>query len=305
MKILKSKSFTDFSKSTWQGVGFSLVPENSVNLGLNLDSDNELGPLVSRKGTTLINQLVDGQDILGLHNYRDSLGSNSKLFAVISDGTNVDIYDAVAGTKSLEDDSTPVSESLSPSTSKSVSPSTSVSPSNSPSRSPSISLSISPSKSLSISPSVSPPQSHSPSSSPSASPSTSPSSSISPSTSPSSGSYIGLKTRFLTYLNSCLRLNGVDPPKAFNGSAWVTTGGVFDLSNLPPASKYAIEFKDRVYVSGNTNNPDRIDISGIADSNTRAVSWTSGNKFFLTEQEDGGGGITGLWKVPGYVIIGK
>jgi hypothetical protein len=118
-------------------------------------------------------------------------------------------------------------------------------------------------------------------------------------------SYEGLKTRFLTYLNSCLRLNGINKPKAFNGTSWIDTGGVFDLANMPQASKYAIEFKDRIYVAGKSDFPDQVDISGIADASTRAVSWTVGNRYIVFEQEDGGGGITGLWKVPGYVIVGK
>jgi hypothetical protein len=235
------------------------------------------------------------------------------------------------------------SPSKSLSASPSVSPSTSISPSASPSKSisvsPSISSSISPpnsfssSASPSVSPSVSPPQSESPSISPSVSSSLSPSvstsispsispsissslspsrsSSISPSASPSVSpsvtTYEGIKTRFLTYLNSCLRLNGINSPKAYNGTSWITTGGVFDLSDMPQASKYAIEFKDRVYVAGKSDAPDQVDISSIADSQTRTVSWDTadGAKFIVFEQEDGGGGITGLWKVPGYVIVGK
>jgi len=77
------------------------------------------------------------------------------------------------------------------------------------------------------------------------------------------------------------------------------------LDNMPQTSKYAIEFKDRVYVAGRTDYPDRVDISGIASSTARTVSWTSGNKFILFEQEDGGGGITGLAKVPSYVLVFK
>lgn len=77
------------------------------------------------------------------------------------------------------------------------------------------------------------------------------------------------------------------------------------MANMPQASKYAIEFKDRIYVAGKSDYPDQVDISGIADPSTRAVSWTTGNRYIVFEQEDGGGGITGLWKVPGYVIVGK
>jgi len=222
MKELKAISYNNWKDGTYQDIAESLAPDSSFKLGLNLDSDYILGWLVSRLGTTIVgSQLVDAKPILGLHNFRDSVGSGSKLFAVISDGSYSDIYDVVAGTKSLENDTK------------------------------------------------------------------------------------NLDTFFLTYLDSCLRLNGTDQPKAWTGSAWVDTAGTFDLDNLPQTAKYAIEFKDRVYVAGMSANPDRVDISGIANSTTRAVSWTVGNRFILFEQEDGGGGITGLWKVPGYVIVGK
>jgi hypothetical protein len=114
-----------------------------------------------------------------------------------------------------------------------------------------------------------------------------------------------LKTRFLTYLNQCLRLNGVDSARSWDGTYWLSTGGSFDLSNLPTTAKYAVEFKDRVFVAGMSDAPDRLDYSGIANASTRAVSWTSGNGFIVVEQEDGGGGISGLAKVPGYVLIFK
>lgn len=222
MKYLKQKSYRDFSRGTWNSIQNSLAPENSVALALNLDSDNELGSLVARNGTTLINaQIIDTKPVLGLHNFRDSVGSADKLFAVVSDGSYSDIYNAIDGTKSLENDTK------------------------------------------------------------------------------------DLKTRFLTYLDSCLRLNGTDQPKAYNGTAWVDTAGAFDLDNLPQTAKYAVEFRDRVFVAGMAADPDRVDISGIANSTTRAVSWTSGNSYILFEQEDGGGGITGLAKVPSYVLVFK
>lgn len=222
MKKLKARSYSDFSKGTWANISESLAPDNSVKYNINLDSDKILGELVSRDGTTRVgNQLVSGAKCLGLHNFRDTVGSGSKLFSVFSDGVNSDIYDTVGGTKSLQDDTK------------------------------------------------------------------------------------DNKTRFLTYLDSCLRLNGTDAPKAWNGSAWVTTGGAFDLSNIPAGTKYAIEFKDRVIIAGRTDSPDRVDISGIANATSRTVSWTVDNRFFLAEQEDGGGAIQGLGKVPGYVLIFK
>jgi len=219
---LKQKQYRDWSKGTWNDIQNVLAPENSVKLGLNLNSNDELGSLVSRMGTTDVDaQIINNKPILGLHNFRDSVGTGDELFAVLSDGANNDIYDALDGTKSLEDDTK------------------------------------------------------------------------------------DLKTRFLTYLDSCLRLNGTDQPKSYTGAAWVDTAGTFDLDNMPQTAKYAIEFKDRVYVAGMVADPDRVDYSGIANSVTRAVSWTVSNGFIIFEQEDGGGGITGLAKVPGYLLVFK
>src|SRR3990167_2944836 len=42
------------------------------------------------------------------------------------------------------------------------------------------------------------------------------------------GDTTGLKTRFATFLDACVRVNGTDACKSFNGSAWATTGGPFD-----------------------------------------------------------------------------
>lgn len=221
-KMLRAKSYADFSKACWQSIGEALAPENSVKLNLNLNSDEILSWLVSRLGTTLVGaQLVDNKPILGLHNFRDSVGSGSKLFAAISDGANTDIYDVVAGTKSLQDDTK------------------------------------------------------------------------------------DLKTRFLTYLDSCVRLNGTDAAKAWNGTAWVTTGGAFDLANFPSGAGAAIEFKDRVYAYLFASDPDKVQKSGIANAATRQISWTVDNGFIVFEQEDGGGGLTAGAKVPGYLLFWK
>lgn len=57
-----------------------------------------------------------------------------------------------------------------------------------------------------------------------------------------------LKTRFVQFLDSILRLNGTDAAKSWNGSgAWSTSAGVFDLTNCP-AKKYGINYKDRVHL---------------------------------------------------------
>ncbi len=113
------------------------------------------------------------------------------------------------------------------------------------------------------------------------------------------------KTRFITYLNSVLRVNGVDNAKSFNGNSWITVGGAFDLHNFPAITDLAIEWKDRVYLAGDNANPDTLYYSGVADPTTRAISWENGNGTIVVEQEDGGGGIKALEKVPGYLLIFK
>lgn len=213
--------FRDYSGGTIRTVQSAISPQNSVKLALNMDSDKEIGSLVSRLGTNRIgSQVVSGATCLGLHYFRDTVGSSHKLFGVFSDGVNNDIYDMVAGTKSLEDDTK------------------------------------------------------------------------------------DLKTRFCTYLDSVVRVNGTDAPKAYDGSSWVTSGGAFDLSNMPNG-KTVVEWRDRVYVWGISTTPNVLKYSGIADDVTRTVSWTVGNGQIEIEQEDGGGDGTALAKVPGYLLIFK
>lgn len=217
----------DFSRGTVRTVQNSIVAPNSVKLALNMDSDIELGSLISRLGTDRIGtQAVASAACKGLHYFRDTVGSGHKLFGVFSDGVNNDIYDMLTGTKSLEDDT------------------------------------------------------------------------------------VGLKTRFCTYLDSCVRVNGTDAVKSWNGSAWVSSGGTFDEADMP-IGKVVIEWKDRIYTAGVSTAPDILYYSTVADPDARTVSWTisaddpdsAGN--IPIEQEDGGGGITALEKVPGYLLIFK
>lgn len=113
------------------------------------------------------------------------------------------------------------------------------------------------------------------------------------------------KTVFLTYLDSCLRLNGTDAPKAYNGTSWITTGGAFDLANFPSGATGAIEWKDKIYAWGFSTSPDSVKYSGTANPSTRTVSWTTGNGELVFEQEDGGGKIVGCAKIPGYLLVFK
>lgn len=111
----------------------------------------------------------------------------------------------------------------------------------------------------------------------------------------------GLKTRFCTFLGSIVRVNGTDGCKSFNGS-WVTANGAFDEANMP-LFHVVLEWKDRVY--GATTDSNILQYSSIADPDLKIVSWTEGNGQIEIEQEDGGGQITALEKVPGYILIFK
>jgi hypothetical protein len=112
-----------------------------------------------------------------------------------------------------------------------------------------------------------------------------------------------LKAYFLNYAGDTLRLNGTDAVKAYNSASWVTTGGVFDLANMPAGYKYPKEFLDRVYLWGNATTPYRLYYSGLLTAGV--VSWTSGQGYVDIEPEDNGGASTGLGKVPGYILIFK
>lgn len=227
MKNNKPLIYRDFSRGTIRTVQTSVCPKNSFKLALNLDSDKELGSLVSRQGTGLIGaQAVASAQCYGIHYHRDTVGSNHKLFGVFSDGVNNDIYLMSTGAKSLEDDTA------------------------------------------------------------------------------------GQKTRFCTFLGSTVRVNGTDACKSFNGTAWVTTGGAFDEDSMPIGA-VVTEWKDRVYTAGVGASPNSLYYSTVADPDARTISWTvtaddpdSAGQIEV-EQEDGGGDITALEKVPGYLLIFK
>ena len=121
------------------------------------------------------------------------------------------------------------------------------------------------------------------------------------------GDTAGLKTRFCSYLDEIVRVNGTNACKSYNNSAWITTGGAFDLGNMP-IFNVVIEWKDRVY--GALKNSDKLSFSAIANPSSRTISWTdatagSGTGYLMISQEDGGGGISALEKVPGYLLVFK
>ena len=113
------------------------------------------------------------------------------------------------------------------------------------------------------------------------------------------------KMRMLTFLGSMLAINGSDAERAWNGSSWITTGGVFDLANIPGSNlnNLCTIFLDRVYLAGDTANPSRVYYSGV--SNGSAVSWTVGNGYVDIDAGNDKGSLTAFGRVPGYVLFFK
>jgi len=111
-----------------------------------------------------------------------------------------------------------------------------------------------------------------------------------------------VKHRFLTYLDTCLVVDGTNKTTSANGDTWVTTGGNLDVGNMP-AGNLVIEWHDRVYVAGVAAALDTLYYSSTPTDG--AVSWTVGNGNILIEPYEGQGRITALAKVPGYLLIFK
>lgn len=102
----------------------------------------------------------------------------------------------------------------------------------------------------------------------------------------------GLKTRFITYLDTVAFMNGTDASQSStNGTTWVTTGGNLDIANFPRA-KFAATLNSRVIVGGNPSAPDTLSLSSLESGG--AVSWTSGNKSVKVSPQDGAGVLTGI-----------
>src|SRR3990167_5752296 len=109
---------------------------------------------------------------------------------------------------------------------------------------------------------------------------------------------------FATFLNTTLMLDGVAADaRSFNGGSFVSTGGNLDVGNVPSGGKFPIEFKDRMYCAVT----DRIYYTTAPSSpSAGTVSWTAaGSGSIQAEQEDGGGTLQALNKVPGYLMIYK
>ena len=108
------------------------------------------------------------------------------------------------------------------------------------------------------------------------------------------------KMRFVTFLDTIAGINGTDTIASTSGTSWSTSGTALDIGDCP-AGNLIIEWKDKVYVAGVSGNPDRLYYSSTPTGG--AITW--GTNYIDIEPEDGAGNLTGLAKVPGYLLLFK
>lgn len=114
------------------------------------------------------------------------------------------------------------------------------------------------------------------------------------------------KVRFLTFNAATLAINGADAERSYTAAGgWITTGGAFDLANIPGSNlnNLVTSFLDRVYLAGDTANPARVYYSGVSTGGS--VSWTSGNGNVDIDVGNDKGPITAFGRVPGYILFFK
>lgn len=105
---------------------------------------------------------------------------------------------------------------------------------------------------------------------------------------------------FATFLNTTMMLNGNEARSYTNAGGWVSSGGVLNVSGVPAGGKFPVEFKDRFYCAVT----DRLYYTNTPTGGS--VSWSaSGSGSLQVEQEDGGGTLQALNKVPGYLMMYK
>lgn len=109
------------------------------------------------------------------------------------------------------------------------------------------------------------------------------------------------KVRFRSFLNRLFRVGGGDATLSWSGviaSPWDTTDAV-----NAPSGQYIETYKDRVYIAGNTGNPDRLFFSTIS-STAGTITWSNSTQYLDVNPEDGNV-ITGLGKISNLLIIFK
>ncbi len=98
-----------------------------------------------------------------------------------------------------------------------------------------------------------------------------------------------LKTRFTTFCNHVIRVNGTDNMKSWAGgaSAWTTSGDPTNVDDMADYDCSLIEnFNLRVWTAGYSSNPDRVYFSSII-STTGNITWTPATDYDDINPNDG------------------
>ena len=110
-----------------------------------------------------------------------------------------------------------------------------------------------------------------------------------------------LKAHFTTFLDTTVLVNGTEAITTTDGIAWVNTAGNLDVGDMPKG-KYVTEWQDKIFIAGVTGNLDRLYFSSTPVAGV--INWTDA-EYIDMEPEDGAGAVTGLAKVPGYILVLK
>jgi len=109
------------------------------------------------------------------------------------------------------------------------------------------------------------------------------------------------KTRFITFLDEVVRINGTDAAKAStDGVNWGASTNL-NTANFP-LGKFGAVYKDQVIVAGVAGDPDTLYISSVPSSG--AILWTTNNRTITINPEDGQN-IKAIGKVGGLFLVWK
>ena len=97
-----------------------------------------------------------------------------------------------------------------------------------------------------------------------------------------------LKTRFATFGDNVIRVNGTDNMKCWDGgSLWITTGDPINVDDIAgTATAYIEVFKNKVYTAGNSTKPDRLFYSSVVSS-AGNITWDPSNDWIDINPNDG------------------
>jgi len=110
-----------------------------------------------------------------------------------------------------------------------------------------------------------------------------------------------IKHRFLSFLDTVVRINGTDAAVASsNGTTWGSSVAL-DTANFP-LGKFGTVYKDQVIIAGVNSDPDTLYISSVPSSGV--ISWLTNSRTITINPEDGQN-ITALGEVNGTLIIWK